>query len=737
MLLHARYLIAFLLLPTLGFCSGIYNPGSSSGGSGGGASSLAVNQNGVQITSPTVALNFIGPPFLITSVGGGTTAQINLNSSSVTLQGNSLLISNMLTQSSATATYLQNSSATITYLNVNQGLTQSSATLTYLNKLQGVTNVTGTSPINSSGGLTPAISLSQTIAQPETFTSSVTITNSLGAGITYNVNVGSMTGAGLSTCGDGTHALNYVSGTGTFGCQALTSGGGGGGSSSLAVTTGAVAGFTGPPISSPTAVVEFDSATFQGQLTGSATAFIQLNSSSVTLQGNSLLISNMLTQSSATATYLQASSATATYQLKGNYLTGNQTITLSADATGSGATSIAVTNAARQNNITTFGASSTTFASNVVMLSSVSISSNTFIAGATFYQLASSGSLSIGRIQWGDGTIQVSSPPVGGGGGVSSVSGTAPINSSGGSTPAISLSQTIGQAETFTSTANFSSAVSLTSATIQGIYLSTSGIKTGNYTATATDTVILSSAIPINFTITLPVSSNVVNQDIFIKKVDSSTNVVNIVTGVPTDSIEGSTYIILGAQYQPIELQSLGNGVWIVKNGQPFIPGPIGDTTGAAAAAVITASQTFVTAVNIPYYTQFSNMVFGVGGAVGGTVDMGVYSSTGSLIVHGGPTVIPSGATSLKFSTMSVTNLTPGTYYLALKGSNTNGVFTATFTSCIGAANAKILGRLVNSAETTITLPTTISLSNASWSTSGTPFPCMQIEPNGNSVPLK
>lgn len=63
-------------------------------------------------------------------------------------------------------------------------------------------------------------------------------------------------------------------------------GAGGGGSSSLAITTGTSGGFTGPVISSPTAIILFDQNTFLGQLSAGSTYFSRLNSSSVTLQGN-------------------------------------------------------------------------------------------------------------------------------------------------------------------------------------------------------------------------------------------------------------------------------------------------------------------------------------------------------------------------------------------------------------------------------------------------------------------
>jgi hypothetical protein len=52
------------------------------------APALGVNQNGVSISTPTNQINFIGPPFSVT-LAGASTAQVTLNSSSVTLQGNS------------------------------------------------------------------------------------------------------------------------------------------------------------------------------------------------------------------------------------------------------------------------------------------------------------------------------------------------------------------------------------------------------------------------------------------------------------------------------------------------------------------------------------------------------------------------------------------------------------------------------------------------------------------------
>jgi hypothetical protein len=62
---------------------------------GGGASTLAVNKNGVQVSSPTVAINFLGPPFTVT-LTGGSTSQVGIDPSSGTLQGNSFNQANQL-----------------------------------------------------------------------------------------------------------------------------------------------------------------------------------------------------------------------------------------------------------------------------------------------------------------------------------------------------------------------------------------------------------------------------------------------------------------------------------------------------------------------------------------------------------------------------------------------------------------------------------------------------------------
>lgn len=161
--------------------------------------------------------------------------------------------------------------------------------------------------------------------------SSFGVTVSTSLTVTSSVTLTSVGGAGLALCGDSTHGLGYTATTGQFTCQSIT-GSGGGGSSTLAVGTGTASAFSFIP-SSPTAGINFDSATHGVSLQGSATAFVTLNTSSVTLQGNSVslsaLASSMTTVTASTGTLytlangkINLSSITAVSPLVWNSATG-------------------------------------------------------------------------------------------------------------------------------------------------------------------------------------------------------------------------------------------------------------------------------------------------------------------------------------------------------------------------------------------------------------------------------
>lgn len=140
-------------------------------------------------------------------------------------------------------------------------------------------------PVSISGctfsGILPPGSTSyiQNTLSPTTTTQMFSVQN---ASATLSLSDTALAGNGTQCVQVNNAGLFQASGTGACGT------GGGGGSSSLAVTTGSANGFVGPPVSSPTAVVIFDSNTTNGSLQGGATYLFTLNPGSVTLFGQSI-----------------------------------------------------------------------------------------------------------------------------------------------------------------------------------------------------------------------------------------------------------------------------------------------------------------------------------------------------------------------------------------------------------------------------------------------------------------
>lgn len=133
----------------------------------------------------------------------------------------------------------------------------------------------------------------------QTWTGKQAWTSPSPSSFTYQVNVGSITGGGLTTCGDATHGLGYNSSS-QFICQSIT-GAAGGGASTLGISSGSA--LTSVIISSPTSNVVFSSNTMTISLQGTSTSFVTLNPSSATLQGNAISLS-ALNSSSTLAGYL-------------------------------------------------------------------------------------------------------------------------------------------------------------------------------------------------------------------------------------------------------------------------------------------------------------------------------------------------------------------------------------------------------------------------------------------------
>lgn len=286
-------------------------------------------------------------------------------------------------------------------------------------------------------------------------------------------NVNFLSGAGLSSCSGGSNAVIYFSSSATFGCNTISGGGG-----------------SGSP-AAPFNSVQFNSTgTFNG-------------SPNFTTDGSSVTVSTMVVGvggivSSATITVgngfqllLQTPNESGSSRLFNTGTSGIGNINMTAQAVGINTTPVAgvdlATNvlsiASMTANAFNATASSVTFTGSggfAVQSSSagqgafVEGSSTTFVLGSTgidaWYADISShtfmfnpnGSPSSYAFAGTSVTIPAGHVLIAGtyigsildGGaltaGVTSVTGTAPINSSGGTTPVISLSQTIGQSETLT-----------------------------------------------------------------------------------------------------------------------------------------------------------------------------------------------------------------------------------------------------------------------------------------------
>lgn len=207
------------------------------------------------------------------------------------------------------------------------------------------------------------------------------------------VNVSSLTGSGLSLCGDSTHALGYTATTGQFNCQAITGSGG-----TVTSVTGtppiASSGGTTPAISLSQLIAQNE--TFSSSITITAPAGLSLTGP---INGSSFTFRSAGYASQITSnTILGSATIYADGLIRGSNLTGSasgtntgdQTITLTGDVTGSGTGSFATTAAALQANIRTFSSSITitglggvTVTSTSTFNGNINISSGVKLSGVT------------------------------------------------------------------------------------------------------------------------------------------------------------------------------------------------------------------------------------------------------------------------------------------------------------------------------------------------------------------
>ena len=87
--------------------------------------------------------------------------------------------------------------------------------------------------------------------------------------------------------------------------------------------------------------------------------------------------------------------------------------------------------------------------------------------------------------------------------------------------------------------------------------------KTGAYTATATDYVIICNATSASFTVTLPAAASHTGRVYHIKKIDSSGNTVTV-DGASAETIDDGATAIITTQYESITIQSDGSEWWIL-----------------------------------------------------------------------------------------------------------------------------------------------------------------------------
>ena len=252
-----------------------------------GASSLAIRQDGVIVSSPTSVINFVSP--MAASLLAGTTSQVTIDTTSASgvLSRSSNYVSSLTVNSALIITGTNNAPAAVPIVSLNS----SSVTLY--------------------GPNIPAASISAGSLGSSVLASSLTATG---------VTAGSYTNSNITVNAQGriTSASN----------------GSASGGSALTVTTGSTTGYNSPPTTSAATAVIFDSSTFMTQLISGTSVFMRLNPA-VTSGSNGTIFamtaSSSVTNSTAETNVVGLGSGTIT--LPSNYLAVGKTLRIKASGT--------------------------------------------------------------------------------------------------------------------------------------------------------------------------------------------------------------------------------------------------------------------------------------------------------------------------------------------------------------------------------------------------------------------
>lgn len=199
--------------------------GAACGSGGGGGGSTLETIFGVTRSSPTNTIK-TSTDFTGSVTGSTNTLSLNSNNSGINTFTSSITIRNALVVSSNTvlpggATFYASARPVFTSIQWADGTIQVSSPSTG----GGSTSPGGSSghfQYNNGGSFGGTSDFRYTA-------SSITYSGPGPLGITYAVSIGSITGAGLTTCGDATHGLGWSSTDNKFTCQSITGSGSGGG----------------------------------------------------------------------------------------------------------------------------------------------------------------------------------------------------------------------------------------------------------------------------------------------------------------------------------------------------------------------------------------------------------------------------------------------------------------------------------------------------------------------------